>query len=72
MGGHNELPIIIKGNLFRNIFIFFDCQFTDDIIIKNNIFLKGNTLMGKAMNNIFIKNIELEKNIGDMQINQIN
>jgi hypothetical protein len=71
MGGHNESPIVIRKNLFCDIFIFFDCQFINKLIINNNIFLNGCTLIGESMNNTFKSRIEIGENIGNMNINKV-
>ena len=46
MGGHNEAPIIIQGNVFKEFFNFFDCQFHNIIEFKYNILEKGTNLLG--------------------------
>lgn len=70
MGGHNALPIKIKNNLFCDIFIFFDCHF-NKLILENNIFQEGCTILGNEMNNTFEDEIEISNNIGNMYMNQI-
>ncbi|MBF0575559.1 hypothetical protein [Dysgonomonas sp. GY617] len=44
MGGHNDEPICIKSNVFRDFFSFFDCQFKELLIVENNIFKQGTNL----------------------------
>lgn len=65
MGGHNESPIVINDNIFQDLFIFYDCHFQDKLIIRNNIFNKGSTLLIEKLN-IFQSGLELNDNIGDM------
>jgi hypothetical protein len=67
MGGHNDAPIVIKGNIFNDFFNFFDCQFNDIIEIQNNCFIKGTNLLGnkgEGFENIFETEIIIKNNIG--------
>lgn len=72
MGGHNEKEIYIKYNIFHGFFDFFDCHFERKIFIQNNIFIKGTNLLGnkeKGYENLFNNGIEIDGNIGNLQIN---
>ncbi len=74
MGGHNLLPIIIDGCIFYDFFNFFDCQFSSDIILVNNIFIKGSNLLGnenEGYENSFIIEPYLKNNIGDLNLDGI-
>ena len=61
--GHNNKPILLSNNLFKNVFVFFGCVFEADLIITNNIFLDNCTLYNGY--NEFNKVI-VENNIGKM------
>lgn len=72
MGGHNKDAIFIENNIFHDFFDFFDCHFENMVVVKNNIFLKGSTLLGnkgKGYENIFRDGIILENNIGNISLN---
>lgn len=67
MGGHNYSAIYIHNNIFLGFFDFFDCHFTEKIVVNHNIFIKGTNLIGnkdKGYKNIFDKGLELYENIG--------
>lgn len=69
MGGHNDGTITLSGNIFHGFFCFFDCQFTGQVIIRNNIFVKGSDLLyreNKGFDNLFDGGIILENNIGEL------
>lgn len=71
MGGHNNNEIIFLGNVFNGFFGFFDCHFNECIILKNNIFVKNSDLLVKENNgfdNIFLKGVVLENNIGRLDV----
>ena len=71
MGGHNAEPIIVLGNIFSEFVNFFDCQFDNDLEIRNNIFLKGSNLLGnldEGFKNTFERNIILENNLGFLNL----
>lgn len=71
MGGHNTLPISILNNIFNEMFIFFDCHFTERVIIKKNYFHKGCSILASSMNNTFEQEYEIVNNIGNVDINQM-
>ena len=71
MGGHNMNPIEIISNIFMGHFAFFDCQFEDQLIIKDNIFRCGSDLLykeNKGFDNIFKKGYIIKNNIGDLDV----
>lgn len=75
MGGHNIEPIIIQNNIFNDFFNFFDCQFISDVIVKNNIFLKGTNLVGnvdEGFKNSFDAKLIVEGNVGQLDVDGIN
>ena len=75
MGGHNNNPIIIEGNIFTEFLNFFDCHFENIIELKNNVFVKGTNLLGnkgEGFENSFIEGWFIENNIGDININEVN
>ena len=69
MGGHNKKPIRIEGNVFMNLFVFFDCWFMSDVNVINNIFIKGCTLRNTY--NTFDCKLNCTSNIGDMDVLQM-
>lgn len=69
MGGHNRKPIRIEGNVFMNLFVFFDCWFMSDVNVINNIFIKGCTLRNTY--NTFDCKLNCTGNIGDMDVLQM-
>lgn len=69
MGGHNKSPIVIHNNIFCGLFVFFDCQFDEQLSILNNIFKKGSTLFNKT--NTFEIKPEVYGNIGVMNVEAI-
>ncbi|MDL2224462.1 hypothetical protein LJB92_04025 [Bacteroidales bacterium OttesenSCG-928-M06] len=71
MGGHNEHSIKLINNIFCELVVFFDCHFIDKLILQNNIFCRGATVMADLSMNTFQSGIELKNNIGDLNINQI-
>lgn len=71
MGGHNEYPVKLVNNIFCELVVFFDCHFIDQLILENNIFCQGTTVMGDLLLNTFQSGIELKNNIGDLNINQM-
>lgn len=71
MGGHNEKEIAITNNVFCGFFDFFDCHFENDVIVKNNNFIKGTNLMGNkgtGYYNSFENKIIVENNLGKTDI----
>ena len=71
MGGHNELPIILDGNIFNSFVNFFDCQFYSQLEVINNNFTKGSNLLGnleEGFKNTFSEGIILKNNIGNLDI----
>lgn len=74
MGGHNTNPIVIEENIFSSFFNFFDCQFEDVIIIKDNVFVKGTNLLGnkgEGFENSFVSGWVVENNIGRVNIDDV-
>ena len=69
MGGHNSCPIVIQNSIFCDLFVFFDCIFDSQLIIKNNIFIKGSTLFNNS--NTFAVEPDICENIGTMEIDSI-
>lgn len=69
MWGHNSQPIIVENNIFQDTFVFFDCQFEDDLVVRNNLFLKDCTLWNTT--NVFDKKVIVEQNMGRMDIMRI-
>lgn len=71
MGGHNELPIILDGNIFSSFVNFFDCQFYSQLEVINNNFTKGSNLLGnleEGFKNTFSEGLILKNNIGSIDI----
>jgi hypothetical protein len=71
MGGHNELPIILDGNIFNSFVNFFDCQFYNYLEVTNNTFIKGSNLLGnleEGFKNTFNKDLIFKNNIGNIDI----
>jgi len=68
MGGHNKKPVRIINSIFESLFVFFDCVFVSDIVIKNNIFLEGSTLFNGT--NSFEISPNTENNVGALNIMQ--
>lgn len=69
MGGHNELPIILDGNIFNGFVNFFDCQFYSQLEVINNTFMKGSNLLGnleEGFKNTFNNDVILKNNIGNL------
>lgn len=74
MGGHNQKPILFTNNIFRDFFNFFDCDFTDNLILENNIFINGSNLLGnidEGWKNSFKKELILKNNVGLLNMNGI-
>ena len=74
MGGHNNKPIILDGNVFIEFFNFFDCQFENTIELKNNVFVKGTNLLGnkgEGFENSFVEGWYAEDNIGNIGVNEV-
>lgn len=74
MGGHNSKPILIEGNVFLELFSFFDCQFEELIEIKNNIFKKGTNILGnkgEGFENSFDNGYLIENNIGQLDVDEV-
>lgn len=74
MGGHNTKPIVFEGNVFTGFFNFFDCQFGDRIVLKNNIFVKGANLLGnkgEGFENSFAEGWLAENNVGNIDVNEV-
>lgn len=75
MGGHNNKPIILEGNVFTDFFNFFDCQFENIIVLKSNVFVKGTNLLGnkgEGFENRFVEGWLVENNVGDVSVNEVN
>jgi hypothetical protein len=71
MGGHNEEPIRLHGNIFHEFVNFFDCQFENTLEIQNNIFVKGSNLLGnnnEGFKNSFDTGIIAKDNIGSINL----
>jgi hypothetical protein len=74
MGGHNESPIILDGNIFKGFLNFFDCQFESSIELRNNVFEKGTNLIGNkgaGFENSFISGWIAENNVGSIEVNEV-
>jgi len=74
MGGHNNDPIIIEGNVFTEFLNFFDCHFVNNIELRNNVFIKGTNLLGnkgEGFENSFIEGWLVENNIGNVSVNGV-
>lgn len=74
MGGHNEENIVIADNIFCGFFNFFDCYFTGNLTVKNNIFIKGSNLIGnvnEGWKNSFKKELVIENNMGLLDMSGI-
>lgn len=74
MGGHNKKPINITGNIFCDFVSFFDCHFEDQMLLQNNLFLKGSNLLGnknEGFVNTFDNEIILIDNIGDLNLDEL-
>jgi hypothetical protein len=74
MGGHNNKPIILEGNIFKDFFNFFDCQFENTIELKDNIFLKGTNLLGnrgEGFENSFAEGWFVDNNLGDVSMDEV-
>jgi len=69
MGGHNDLPIELNGNIFCELVVFFDCHFFDKLVLKNNIFYQGTTVMGRLLLNTFQSGVMLKNNVGNLNVN---
>jgi hypothetical protein len=73
MGGHNDKPIVIEGNVFTEFVNFFDCQFASLIEVKNNVFIKGSNLLGnqgEGYQNSFKNGFVVENNSGSINLNE--
>ncbi|MCD7935628.1 MAG: hypothetical protein LUG98_02075 [Tannerellaceae bacterium] len=46
IGPHNKKPFIMRNNIFHGFFHFFDCVFSGEVLIENNIFMQGSDLLG--------------------------
>jgi hypothetical protein len=71
MGGHNEMPVNITGNIFHDFVSFFDCHFENQLVLKNNLFLKGSNLLGnkdEGFANIFNSDVIIENNMGNIDL----
>lgn len=74
MGGHNEEPISIEGNIFYGFFNFFDCQFGASVTIENNIFINGSNLLGnknEGFKNTFDSDLVEKNNVGKINLDGI-
>lgn len=74
MGGHNNFPILLEGNIFKGFVNFFDCQFHNIIELRNNVFVYGTNLLGnkdEGFANIFEKGWINENNIGKIDLNGV-
>ena len=72
MGGHNKECIFIENNIFQGLVDFFDCHFENMIIVKNNLFLMGSTLLGnkgEGSENTFTNGLIAENNLGNISLN---
>lgn len=71
MGGHNEFPMILDGNVFNDFVNFFDCQFKSKLEVVNNNFIKGSNLMGnveEGFKNTFGDELIVSNNIGNINL----
>lgn len=68
MGGHNLQPVRIENNIFLSIFVFFDCIFMSQLIVKNNLFLANCTLWNTTNT---IPEYEITGNEGKMDVKRI-
>lgn len=74
MGGHNENPIYILGNVFTEFINFFDCQFNEEIIVEGNVFSKGTNLLGnlkEGFENSFNKGVVCNNNVGELNLDGV-
>jgi hypothetical protein len=68
-GGHNDSgSIIIRDNRFKGFVNFFDCCFTGEVYVENNVFEKGTNICSKDQLVSFDTPIQLALNIGDLLI----
>lgn len=71
MGGHNEVPVIISENIFHGFVSFFDCHFENQLVLENNLFIKGSNLLGnkdEGFANIFNSVVVIDNNIGNVDL----
>lgn len=73
-GGHNNLGnfVMIKGNHFRSFVNFFDCWFTGEVSIDNNIFENGTNILSKNQLVSFDIPFQIENNVGDLNVESEN
>ena len=74
MGEHNDMPIVMEGNIFIGFVNFFDCQFEKVIELRNNVFEKGTNLLGnkgEGFENSFANGWHVENNVGNVDLNGI-
>jgi hypothetical protein len=72
-GGHNKEDVIIENNVFACRLYFFDTKFENTFIFRNNIILAGTDLLGnkdKGYRTELGNNYTVEKNIGDLELNE--
>jgi hypothetical protein len=68
-GGHNDSgSIIIRDNQFKGFVNFFDCWFTGEVYVKNNVFEKGTNISSNDQLVSFDIPIQLALNTGDLLI----
>ena len=70
-GGHNNKPIHIIGNTFKEFVSFFDCWFFDEVVLQNNTFIKGTNILGnikEAVSSQFDNGLIESNNIGRINV----
>lgn len=71
MGGHNKSDFVVEYNVFEDFVDFFDCIFEGQVIVNNNIFKWGTSLIAepdKPWANSFIAPPIIKNNIGVVNI----
>ena len=74
MGGHNKEKIVFERNIFNGFFSFFDCQFEEEIVVRENVFSKNSDLLvieEKGFDNSFDKGYTVEDNVGKFDLLQL-
>ena len=72
-GVHNQMPFIMKDNVFQGFMDFFDCQFVAEVHVTGNIFLQGTTLLGnegRGWENTFNSHTIIENNYGILDVSE--
>lgn len=64
--GENRQTITIQNNVFMEPFVFWDCCFYADVIVEENIFCKGCSLLDTS--NYFVTVGKCKRNIGSMDM----